>query len=325
MDNKLRYISPEQQIERLKKKHLIINDEIIAKDILTIYGYHNVISKYKKPYITYKDGSSIYKDNITFERIFSLFLFDHYLREAVIFSMLDLEEHLRGLSADIISRSFGTDHNIYLDRRNYRNKRVRNQSYSLKKVLEEFTDLAKSDNSLIKKYREKYSIVPPWILFNSAYLSSLINLVYYFKAPQKEQLITAFYGLTCEDAKEDCVKELLTSTLSICRDYRNRTAHNGTIYDYSPKSTDKLPKGDKLNSLEKYFPGIHNQLTQNHGLSILIYLLNILAYKNSFTMIHDELSKELNRHAKTFCGDIPFLEKALGIKISVITEPSEDD
>lgn len=41
------YKTFEQQIEILKNRNLIINDETMAKEILTIHNYYNVINGYK--------------------------------------------------------------------------------------------------------------------------------------------------------------------------------------------------------------------------------------------------------------------------------------
>lgn len=56
----------------------------------------------------------------------SLYLLDKNLRNAVIASMLDLEEHIKEAAADVVAKSFGTHPDKYLNYRNYANKRKAN-------------------------------------------------------------------------------------------------------------------------------------------------------------------------------------------------------
>ena len=49
-------------------------------------------------------------------------------------AMLDLEEHLRAVTADVIAESFGIDNNEYLKWNHYRDRKVTRDRFSLKKV-----------------------------------------------------------------------------------------------------------------------------------------------------------------------------------------------
>ena len=94
-NNEILYSSVEEQIEKLKQQNLIIEDEDFAKKYLEIFGYFNLIKGYRSPYI-FTDASGLhYRSGITFNQILSLYMFDKNLRNAVIASMLDLEEHIK--------------------------------------------------------------------------------------------------------------------------------------------------------------------------------------------------------------------------------------
>lgn len=47
----LEYASTDKQIEKLKKRNLIIRNENSAQRVLTVYGYSNVIKSYRDPYV----------------------------------------------------------------------------------------------------------------------------------------------------------------------------------------------------------------------------------------------------------------------------------
>ena len=123
MENLYKYTTAEQQIQKLKSQHLSFDDEKKATTILKTYGYYNIINGYRDPYITREYGNKTYNPDVTFEQIFALFVFDHNIRNAILLSMIDLEEHLKAVVADIISESFGSNHEDYLNKNNYRDKK----------------------------------------------------------------------------------------------------------------------------------------------------------------------------------------------------------
>ena len=55
MDN-ITYSTPEEQIEKLKGQHLIIENENFAIRALSSYGYSNLIKSYREPYMIFMDG-----------------------------------------------------------------------------------------------------------------------------------------------------------------------------------------------------------------------------------------------------------------------------
>ena len=137
MNNKeIIYATPEQQIEKLKSQHLIIEDENLAKERLHRYGYTNLIKGYRNPYTIIVDGKREYRSGVTFEQIFSLYLLDKNLRNAMMASMLDLEECLKEAVSDVIAKTFGTDPIDYLQYRNYKNKKKRKYRFSLPGILD---------------------------------------------------------------------------------------------------------------------------------------------------------------------------------------------
>ena len=90
------YATVDEQIEKLKKQGLIINSLDFARSELALYGYSNLIKSYRDPYmIMSEEGSKSYRSGITFEQIQSLYILDKNLRNAVMASMLDLEEYVK--------------------------------------------------------------------------------------------------------------------------------------------------------------------------------------------------------------------------------------
>lgn len=73
----------DQQIQLLEDRKLIFRSKEYAKQILSMYGYYNVINGYKDNYVISVDGEEQYKEGVTFEQIVSLFSMDHSIRNAV--------------------------------------------------------------------------------------------------------------------------------------------------------------------------------------------------------------------------------------------------
>lgn len=80
-------------------------------------------------------------------------------------AMLDLEEHIKEIAADIIAYSFGLHQEDYLQYRNYQNKRKRKPRFSLPGILDTLKKTLDTDKNPIQHYRIEHGIIPPWILF----------------------------------------------------------------------------------------------------------------------------------------------------------------
>lgn len=318
MGDKFFYTTPKEQIEKLKQQHLIFEDEHIAYEILDIYGYYNVINSYNDAYITIdKNNNKTYKDGTTFEQIFSLFTFDHYLRVSTMTAMLDVEELLRAAVADVLASSFGTDHRIYLLAKNYRNRRTKDPRFSLKEILKTFNEtIDKSKKDPLFYYKTHYDTIPPWILFKNVYLATLVNFIIKLKPKERTALMMKVYGIDEHTAQLDALVHIFYDTLHICREYRNLSAHGGRIYNYTPSCSCRVPDKESLLHLSSIFPDI-GCLSSNYGISLLAPLLEMFKYKQPFLFVHNEINTQINRHCNKYPQDVEYLAKVLGVTINV--------
>ena len=101
--DEIKYTTTEEQVEKLKAQNLIIKDEESAKFSLGLYGYSNLIKSYREPYVITSGKKKIFRSGITFEQICSLYIMDKNLRNAVMASMQDLEEHIKEVAADVVA------------------------------------------------------------------------------------------------------------------------------------------------------------------------------------------------------------------------------
>lgn len=312
----LEYTTVEQQIEKLKSQKLLILNEENAKTDLMAFGYTNLIKGYREPYIVNFNGQKMYRSGVTFEQICSLYIFDKNLRNAVMASMLELEEHIKETAADIVAKSFGTHQDHYLMYRHYQNKTKKKYRFSLPGILDTLKNTLNTDKEPILHYMKSYGTVPPWILFKSVYFSTITNFIDLFKSPEKLQMTKRLYSQNEFNLPPESLIKLMMDTLYICLDYRNIAAHGGRVYNYNSNRRLRLKEifGDSANYSMR-------------GFSILLFLLGLFSYKSPYYRLESSLRTELTRHCNHFPQDATYLGQIMNMNIvstrmAYITEKS---
>lgn len=300
----LEYTTVEEQIEKLKSQKLIILNEEEAKMNLMAFGYTNLIKGYRDPYIVNFEGIKTYRSKVTFEQIRSLYVLDKNLRNAVMASMLDLEEHIKELAADIVAKSFGTNQDNYLMYRNYQNKTKKKYRFSLPGILDTLKKTLNTDKEPIHHYMQCYGIVPPWILFKSVYFSTIVNFIDLFKPFEKYQMAECLYPQNELSLPPESLIKLMMDTLYICLDYRNISAHGGRIYNYN--SGRRLRLNEIFENAEFQSP---------NDFSTLLFLLGLFRYKNPYDHLEASLHAEVNRHCNNFPEDAIYLGRIMNMDI----------
>ena len=92
----------EEQIEILKTRKLIINDEELARTIFKENNYYYV----KDLFVQKIEGQEVYKNNVTLEEIYSLYKFDIEIRTHFLKYILSLERRLNTYIAYEFSRNY---------------------------------------------------------------------------------------------------------------------------------------------------------------------------------------------------------------------------
>lgn len=308
-----------EQIEILKRRNLLFDNENFAKDILQIYGYYNLINGYKEPYVYLDDNKNeFYKEGTYFEQIYSLFHLDAKLRFSVLTSMLSLEEHLRSITSYVIGEHFGADDSEYLKRENYKDRAVANRNFSLDSILNTMQQALYSNKNPILYHRQKYNNVPPWILVKGIYMNTLVNFIRFQRKDVKEEMLQIMYGIPHEVAALNSVKELFMNTLFIALDYRNMSAHGGRTYNFAPNLKLRLN-----NSLIKELSTVLDcsSLTQETcNVNQLLRLLRLFRLEKLHLNIEITLNDEVTRHCNIFPSDIAHIQNSTGLSFEVIQD-----
>lgn len=111
------FMTYEQQIHKLKnEKKLEITDEDAAKDLLKKHSYFALISGYKQPF---KDKKGFYKQHVSIEDIYKLYVFDDRLRALVLQYTLKIERHVKSLISYSFCQAYGEEQQHYLNATKY--------------------------------------------------------------------------------------------------------------------------------------------------------------------------------------------------------------
>lgn len=298
------YTTPSEQITKLKSQNLIIENEDMAKKALALYGYSNLVKSYREPYMIVSEGKKLYRSGVSFNQLYSLYMLDKNLRNAVMASMIDLEEHIKEAAADVIAHSFGVHPDDYLTFRNYSNKRKSKHRFTLSGILERMRKTLDTDKNPIHHYQSEHGVVPPWILFKSVYFTTINNFIDQFKTAEKDEMVNKLYDISTLGISEESARMLMMDTLFICQDYRNTAAHGGRTYNYIC---------DNQLRMDEIF-GSGDELTLT-GFSQLLFALSLLKYQNPFKHLHHVLNEEVNRHCRSYPQDVTYLGQILNIDI----------
>ena len=307
MQKDLQYRDVDFLIEKLKQQNLIIDDEDSARVALEQYGYSNLIKSYRDPYVyTDSNGCKKYRDGISFEQICSLYIFDKNLRNAVMSSMLDYEELIKVFAAHTVAEHFGSHQDDYLKFSNYRDRKNKKNQFSLSAILTKMNKTLNTSKDPIHHYKSKYGVVPPWILFKSVYMGTIVNFIDLFKKVERETMAKYLYPDNLPLAPSE-LQRFMLDTMFMANEFRNLAAHGSRIYDhkfwYRPQVTGSITK----------------QLFSADGISRLLFCLGLLKNRSAFDTLSNALNEEINRHCSDYPQDATYLSNILQVNIKSVS------
>ena len=85
------FLTIDELLIKIKSKNINIKDENNVRDILETNNYYFIMG-YK---FAFKTDDGIYKDNTSFEDIYSLYIFDKMLKLIILDPILEIEQKLK--------------------------------------------------------------------------------------------------------------------------------------------------------------------------------------------------------------------------------------
>lgn len=253
-----------QQVQQLKDRGLLINNEQKALHLLESVSYYR-LSGYWYPLLQDKQNH-IFKQGAEFETAFKLYCFDRELRKLVLAELEKIEIAIRAKMIYVLSHKYGafwfSDPTIF--------KNPVKHADSITKIGQEY---ARSDEEFIKAFADKYSdpLPPSWISIEITSFGTL-SMLYSNLLPGKEKReIAHHFGVS-----DSVFQTWLHSIVYL----RNICAHHSRLWNRSMSIRPQFPR-----KTTKQWVDMSN--VQNNKsyfmLSMILYLLQTVNPKTTFS------------------------------------------
>lgn len=271
----------DEQLEILKTKGLIIEDEEETKEILLrenyffINGYRILLMN------SYRDKTFV--PGATFRELYSIFLFDRYFRNILFKNMMIIENQLKSVISYQLSKKYGYHDKDYLNPKNFtqdktKSRRVRDLIEKMKRQIR----VNGAHHMATMHYMNNYGYIPLWVLVKVLSFGIVCEL-YTILKPEDQLAVADIFNTT---------PEYLENFLPILANYRNLCAHEDVVYEHRTEKTifntiyhEKLeiPRMD-----DEYIYGKDDILA-------LLIILKYLLRKEDFRLLMKEIEYEIEK------------------------------
>ena len=216
----------DEQIEILKSKNLVINNEDYAKKVLLRENYF-FINGYRHLFMK-PNNKKEFRDNTTFEELYSLFLFDRTFRTICFKNLLIIENNFKSITSYQLSKKYGYKEKEYLKPKNFTNKpEKRRQVNDLLKKMQRQIRINGRDHSATQHYACNYGYIPLWILVKVLSFG-IVSEMYSILKTDDQKAISSVYQLD---------NEVFSDYLPVLANYRNLCAHEDILYENRTQKT----------------------------------------------------------------------------------------
>lgn len=269
----------EQQIEILKSKGLIIEDEYEAREILLKENYF-FLSGYRHLFINANSNRSFIVGT-TFRELYSLFLFDRHFRNILFKNLLIIENNLKSVTSYQLSKKYGYKEKDYLNPKNFSQDKEKKRR--VKDIIEKMKRQIRvngAHHNATMHYIYNYGYIPMWILVKVLSFGIVCEL-YTILKPSDQVEIAEIFGVNTRDLEE---------YLPLLANYRNLCAHEDIVFEHrterfiSDNQYHEQMGIDKVNG--EYIYG-------KNDIFCLIIILKSLLEKDEFHQMMKEINYEI--------------------------------
>jgi abortive infection bacteriophage resistance protein len=272
-----------EQIERLKSRGLIFNNESLAEKYLYNISYYR-LRAYTHPFQNNENPDHPFIKFVSFEQIIELYVFDRRLRLLVLNAIEKIEIALRTKIVYEYSLEYGShwyeSQELYKDIQKFHdNRRLLNK------------EIARSSESFIKHYKNKYhkpTNPPAWMSLEVSSLGLLNKMFSNLKNSKVKKQISQEFGLP--------TPKLLSNWVHSLVEVRNICAHHSRLWNRRFTINVNYPQKTTFKFLENK-PSRTNKLYA--VLCLINYLNMIVSPKSDFVnelkiLIHQRSIASLN-------------------------------
>lgn len=260
----------DQQVQKLKDKGLVFDDESVAKAYLFNISYYR-LRAYTYPFQDNSEdsGHCFLRKNLLFKDFIDLYCFDRRMRSLIFNAIEKIEVAVRTKIVQIYAEST-LDSHWYSDATLYR--------YPIDGLLNHIeADVERSNEDFIKHYRTKYHkppMPPSWMALEVVSFATLSRIFQALKSDKRKQYVTNQFGLKKVDILENWLHAI--SNLRNCCAHHSRVWNRrfmvsvilpyDAIYSFMNRTTIRTIRTNKLFAL----------------LSCIAYILSIISPDSDF-------------------------------------------
>ena len=279
MDKKFKTL--QEQVDILESKGLLIEDRDECIDILLrenyffINGYRHLLMK------SPQDRNFVVGS--TFRELYSIFLFDRYLRNIIFKNLLIVENNMKSIISYQLSKKYGYREKDYLNAKNFTNdpdksRRVKDLINKMKRQIR----VNGQQHTATMHYITNYGYIPLCVLVKLLSFGVISDLFTVLK-PEDKVGIADIYDVEVSQ---------LEDFLPILANYRNLCAHEDILYDHrTDKSIDNNIYHEKLGILKMDDEYIYGKNDIFAVVIILKYLLTDAEFRLMMREIDYEIGK----------------------------------
>ncbi|WP_310605405.1 Abi family protein [Anaerosporobacter sp.] len=199
------------QIQHLKNKRLIIEDDNLAITILNKIGYYGLINGYK---CVFKDNNTNkYIIGTTFHDIYHMYLFDSDLREVFLKYILIVECNIKSSISYHFSELYGNSMSDYQNYSNFDYGKHQHQiQFLFQKIAKKIN--GKNISPQVQHHLTLYQDVPLWVLTTDLTIGETTSMYRYLKGHCKTLICNDFHQIGRAELSKMLVH--LTKTRNIC-------------------------------------------------------------------------------------------------------------
>lgn len=229
----------EQQLEKIKSKGIIVDDEEMTLQILRDEGYYNIVSGYCE---YYRDKHKKMYKGTHFSHIESLYVFDNILKNIIYKYASKVECHIKAQVAHTFSEYHGVDEKRYLVPDCFSSAKTKQQNIrgiiaKCNKVINNGID---KKSPRFKEYLfhavNSHGHIPFWVLARSLTFGCISTFFDVMKENERD-IIANLYGID---------KDILSNLLMLIVQFRNIVAHGERTFSI------KLPQHSLSSKLKIY-------------------------------------------------------------------------
>jgi len=279
MANKV-FKTVDEQLEIMRYRGLIIDDEISAKDILLRENYF-FLSGYRHLFMQ-NGKDQRYIEGTMFRELYSLFRFDRNFRNIMFKNLLIVENNIKSIFSYQLSKKYGYREKDYLKPENFTSdyKKSRQVNDLIKKMKRQI-HVNGNLHTATMHYISRYGYIPLWILVKVLSFG-IVSEFYSILKHEDKQAIADHYRLA---------PGVLETYLPLLANYRNLCAHEDILFEHR---TERVISDTKYHQYLNIPRDEESYIYGKNDLFAIIIIMKQMLTVEEFRLFMNEIGYELD-------------------------------